>query len=296
MTEGTLLRRIKMSYKELLKEITERLKATNVPEAESDAWRLFEGITGFNRAHFFMVGNEEITDFAIIEKARLQTEKRVEGCPVQYITGVQEFYGFEFEVSKDTLIPRFDTELLVEETAKYSEGKSVLDMCTGTGCILIALAKTAGIKKGVGCDISEGAVELAKRNACRNHAEDKTVFFAGDLFNALKGTEYENEKFDIIVSNPPYIKTAVIDTLSASVRDYEPRTALDGSEDGLWFYRRITKEATCSLNDNGILAYEIGYDQGSEVTALMLEQGFTEVRVIKDYAGLDRIVIGRKDK
>ena len=282
-----------MTYRELLKEITERLKATNVPEAESDAWRLFEGITGFDRAALFMKGNDSADEDAV-RRAREWTDRRIEGCPVQYITGVQEFYGFEFEVSPDTLIPRFDTELLVEEAAKYAEGKSVLDMCTGTGCILIALAKTVKLKCAVGCDISEGAVELAKRNAVRNSVEEEVSFFGGDLFCALKGTEYEGRCFDLIVSNPPYIRTADIERLDTEVRDHEPRTALDGMEDGLCFYRKITREATYSLTDNGILAYEIGYDQGEDVKRIMEDEGFSGIEVIKDYAGLDRIVIGRK--
>ncbi len=285
-----------MSYKELLKEITDRLKATNVPEAESDAWRLFEGITGFNRAALFMKGNEEISDETMICKARKWTDERLTGCPVQYIIGHQEFCGFDFEVGRSTLIPRFDTELLVEKVADIASGKTVLDMCTGTGCILIALARLTDIKTGVGCDISEEAVELAKRNAAKNNTSDRTFFYSGDLFSALKGTDFENQKFDIIVSNPPYIKTAVIDTLSSTVSKFEPRTALDGTEDGLCFYRKITREATYSLTDNGVLAYEIGYDQGIEVRQIMLDLGFKDVGIYKDYAGLDRIVIGKKVK
>ncbi len=284
-----------MSYKELLKEITERLKATNVPEAESDAWRLFEGITGFDRAALFMKGNEEAPEEAL-KKAEEWTAERLTGCPVQYIIGSQDFCGLTFEVSRDTLIPRFDTELLAEKVAAVADGKKVLDMCTGTGCILISVAKSADLKAAVGCDISEGAVRLARRNAERNGVSEKTRFFTGDLFDALKNTEFENERFDIIVSNPPYIKTAVIDTLSPDVRDFEPRSALDGTEDGLWFYRRITKEAIYSLTDDGILIYEIGYDQGADVKKIMEDNGFKDIGIIKDYAGLDRIVVGRKDK
>ncbi|MCR5584491.1 MAG: peptide chain release factor N(5)-glutamine methyltransferase [Lachnospiraceae bacterium] len=284
-----------MSYKELLKEITEKLKATNVPEAESAAWRLFEGITGFDRAALFMKGNEEVTDASMIEKARKWTEERLTGCPVQYIIGYQEFCGLTFEVGRDTLIPRFDTELLAEKVMELASGKKVLDMCTGTGCILISVARMADTKTAVGCDISEGAVRLAQRNAVRNGVSEKTEFFTGDLFDALKNTKYENEKFDIIVSNPPYIRSEVIETLSPTVRDFEPRAALDGTEDGLWFYERITTGATYSLASDGILAYEIGYDQGADVKRIMSDKGFKDISIIKDYAGLDRIVIGRKD-
>jgi release factor glutamine methyltransferase len=284
-----------MSYKELLKEITEKLKATNVPEAESDAWRLFEGLTGFDRATLFLKGNDEIADAGLIEKAREWTAERLTGCPVQYITGFQEFCGLTFEVGRDTLIPRFDTELLAEKVAELASGKKVLDMCTGTGCILISVVKMSDTGAAVGCDISEGAVRLAKRNAVRNGVSERTEFFTGDLFDALKNTEYENEKFDIIVSNPPYIRSDVIETLSPTVRDFEPRTALDGTEDGLWFYERITTGATYSLASKGILAYEIGYDQGADVKRIMSEKGFRDISIIKDYAGLDRIVIGRKE-
>ncbi|MCR5823137.1 MAG: peptide chain release factor N(5)-glutamine methyltransferase [Lachnospiraceae bacterium] len=282
-----------MTYKELLKEITDRLKATNVPEAESDAWRLFEGITGFDRATLFLRGNET-ADHEKEAKALEWTDRRLTGCPVQYIIGTQEFCGFEFEVAPDTLIPRFDTEVLVDVVSKEASGKSVLDMCTGTGCILISLARLCDLETAVGCDISEKAVELAKRNAKRNGTAEKTLFFVGDLFEALKDTEFEDHKFDIIVSNPPYIRSADIEELSPTVRDFEPRRALDGMEDGLCFYRRITKEATYSLKDNGLLAYEIGWDQGACVSAIMKDHGFKEIEVIKDYAGLDRIVIGRK--
>jgi release factor glutamine methyltransferase len=285
-----------MNYKELLKEITDRLKATNVPEAESDAWRLFEGITGFDRGTLFLKGNDEVSDGAMLEKAREWTQKRLTGCPVQYIIGYQTFCGFDFEVSPDTLIPRFDTEILAETVAQEASGKNVLDMCTGTGCILISVAKLADTGCAVGCDVSEKAVELAERNAKRNGVASKTSFFTGDLFDALKGTEYENFKFDIIVSNPPYIRSADIETLSPTVRDFEPRSALDGTEDGLWFYERITKDATYSLADNGLLAFETGCDQGNDVSEIMKENGFSDVRIIKDYAGLDRIVIGKKEK
>ena len=137
-------------------------------------------------------------------------------------------------------------------------------------------------------------MELAKRNAERNGVSEITEFYSGDLFDALKGTGFKDKKFDIIVSNPPYIRSAEIDRLSPEVRDFEPRTALDGTEDGLCFYRRITEEAIYSLADNGILAYEIGFDQGSEVTGIMSRFGFVNIRVIKDYAGLDRVVIGKK--
>ncbi len=284
-----------MNYRDFLKQITDRLKAANVPEAEPDAWRLFEGITGFDRAAFFMKA-EDTPTADMLAKAEEWVAKRLTGCPVQYITGYQSFCGFDFEVSRDTLIPRFDTEILAEEMAAVADGKKVLDMCTGTGCIAISVAKLSNPDIVVGCDISEGAVALARRNAVRNGAEDKTRFFCGDLFAALKGTGYETTKFDIIVSNPPYIRSADIELLSPTVRDFEPRTALDGTEDGLWFYERITKDATYSLTDNGVLSFEIGCDQGADVSKIMSASGFGNIRVIKDYAGLDRIVIGRKEK
>ncbi len=284
-----------MNYRDFLKQITDRLKAANVPEAESDAWRLFEGITGLDRAAFFMKATETPAP-DMIGKGDEWVTKRLTGCPVQYITGHQAFCGFDIEVSRDTLIPRFDTEILAEKTAAVADGKKVLDMCTGTGCIAIAVAKLAVPDIVVGCDISEGAVALARRNAVRNGAENRTRFFCGDLFEALKGTEYETTGFDIIVSNPPYIRSADIELLSPTVRDFEPRTALDGTEDGLWFYERITKGATYSLTDNGVLSFEIGCDQGADVSEIMSANGFKNIRVIKDYAGLDRIVIGRKEK
>ena len=272
-----------ISCKEALQCAVELLVNAGVPDAEIDAWYLFEHVTGMNRSAFFLHKEEEMQP----EHAELLTElstQRAKRIPLQYITGSQEFMGYSFLVSPATLIPRQDTEVLVEEVIRVAEGKSVLDMCTGTGCILLSLAKMCRLTKAVGTDISAEAIETAKTNAKR--LETDAVFFCGDLFDAVPA----GERFDILVSNPPYIPSAVIETLMPEVKDHEPMSALDGDEDGLAFYRRIINEANKFLTENGQIFFEIGCEQGADVSALLLQNGFTDIRVLKDLAGLDRVV------
>ena len=283
-----------MTYRELLNSATKILCDAGISDASSDAWILFSERCGLSRSEYFMHAEDEITNEELINKLFDDVRKRADGCPVQYITGKQNFCGLDFFVSPDTLIPRFDTEVLTEIVLKEAKNKTVLDMCTGTGCILISLCALSESVTGVGSDISEGAVELAKKNAEYNGVADKTHFFAGDLFNALTGTKYESYEFDIIVSNPPYIKDEDIKKLDVSVKNYEPIAALSGHSDGLWFYEKITEEAGKHLKQNGLLAYETGYDEGKDVSEIMKRYGYTNIRIFKDYAGLDRVVTGRK--
>ena len=188
-------------------------------------------------------------------------------------------------MNEHVLIPRFDTEILVEEVMKeLHDGFSILDMCTGSGCILLSLLKYSNNCSGVGVDISENALAVAKENQKRLGLD--ASFVQSDLFEQITG------KYDIIVSNPPYIRSDVIPTLMEEVRLHEPVLALDGTEDGLFFYRKIVKESTDYLNGGGWLFFEIGYDQGEAVKKLMEENGFKNVKVVKDYAGLDRVVLG----
>ena len=225
-----------MTFKEALQQAVELLMAAKVPDANVDAWYLFEYVTGKNRASYFLHMEEEMPQEQAEKLAEL-VEIRAKRIPLQYITGTQEFMGYSFLVSPATLIPRQDTEVLVEEVSRVAEGKSVLDLCTGTGCILLSLAKMCSLKRAVGTDISAEAVETAKSNAKRLQAEAE--FFCGDLFFAVP-----QERFDIIVSNPPYIPSAVIDTLMPEVKEHEPMSALDGDADGLKFYREICKNAS----------------------------------------------------
>ncbi len=277
------------SYRDVLNIATHELSCSNVPDADIDAWLLFEYKTGFSRTDFFMSSGREMPENERIEYLKL-IEKRKERIPLQHITGTQDFMGLTFKISKDTLIPRQDTEVVCEEALKYSKGRSVLDLCTGTGCILLSIGKLGGATKLVGTDVSDGALETARENAISLGLS--ADFLKGDLFEALKGFDFGT--FDMIISNPPYIPSKDIETLSPEVKDHEPIAALDGDVDGLAFYRRITKDAPNYLNKGGVLIFEIGYDEAKAVEGLMAEAGFINIYTKKDLAGLDRLVCGLK--
>lgn len=272
-----------ISCKEALRNAVELLVTAGVPDAEIDAWYLFEHVTGMNRASYFLHDTDAMED-EHVKKLQDLTEKRAKRIPLQYITGSQEFMGYSFLVSPATLIPRQDTEVLVEEVSHVAEGKRVLDLCTGTGCILLSLAKMCRISVAVGTDISAEAIETAKENALRLEADAN--FYCGDLFDAVP----QGMRFDIIVSNPPYIPSSVIESLMPEVKEHEPMSALDGDADGLKFYREIIKNANKYLTEQGMIYFEIGCEQGADVSALLAENGFQNIRVIKDLAGLDRVV------
>lgn len=272
-----------ISCKEALQCTVELLVNAGVPDAEIDAWYLFEHVTGMNRSAYFLHKEEELPKEQAERLAEL-SKQRAKRIPLQYITGSQEFMGYSFLVSPSTLIPRQDTEVLVEEVSRVAEGKSVLDLCTGTGCIILSLAKMCRLTKAVGTDISKEAIETAKKNAKRLEADAK--FFCGDLYNAVPA----GERFDILVSNPPYIPSAVIETLMPEVKEHEPMSALDGEEDGLAFYRKIIMEANKFLTEKGQIFFEIGCEQGADVSELLRQNGFENIRVLKDLAGLDRVV------
>ena len=285
-----------MTYQETYITGKERLTAAGIEEAALDARLLLEHVCGTDRNELFvhgdrMLGLEQILQYEELLKRR---ERRI---PLQHLTGMQEFMGLEFRVNEQVLIPRQDTEILVEEVLKnLHDGMSVLDLCTGSGCILISLLRYTNNCRGLGVDISPGALSVARKNAerlipeCLIHEEDGDRacirLLESDLYEQVEG------QFDLIVSNPPYIPTRVIDTLMPEVREHEPRLALDGSEDGLLFYRRIIDGSRAHLKGGGMLFFEIGYDQGKAVSELMEKAGFLEVQVIKDYAGLDRVVSG----
>lgn len=273
-----------MTLKEALGYGKSYLKKQNILEYELDAWYLLEHTIKENKTYFLLHQCEELEE----EKERLYRNylmKRGNHIPLQHITKEQEFMGFNFLVNENVLIPRQDTEVLVEEVLKrLKKDMSVLDMCTGSGCIIISLKKLKPDIFAYACDISDKALEVAKENARKN--QTAVCFEQGNLFEMI------NDKFDVIVSNPPYIPTKEIQELMEEVKEYEPMLALDGKEDGLYYYRELIKQAGTYLLPNGFLCFEIGYDQGEAVSMLMKEAGFVNIVTIKDLAGLDRVVIG----
>ena len=277
--------KVEYSLKGLLTDGTKMLTQAGIDEAELDARYILEYITGLNSAQYF-IHSEDIIEKNKAEEFFRLIERRSKRIPLSYVIGTRDFFGLTFKVDENVLIPEQETELLVEEVIKYSEGKSVLDMCTGSGCIAISIALFGKPSKVAASDISEKALEVARENA-KSLKAGEISFIQGDMF------ENVTDKFDIIVSNPPYIETGEIDELMPEVRDYIPRLALDGDIDGLKFYRIISKEAVKKLNKNGRIFYEIGYNQSRAVASILFENGFTDITVIKDYSGLDRIVMAK---
>ena len=264
-----------MTYRECYEKGCLALQTAGIEEATLDARLLLEAVCGTNRNDLLVHGEQSVTPEAE-EKYLGWIGQRAEHIPLQQLTGEQDFMGLTFAVNEHVLIPRQDTEILVEEVLKeLHDGMRVLDMCTGSGCILLSLLHYSNACEGLGVDLSVDAV-----NADRVH------FLQSDLFDKVEG------KFEIIVSNPPYIASAEVEKLMPEVRDHEPRMALDGTEDGLHFYRRIIEEAGKHLVSSGMLFFEIGYDQGQAVSELMRTEGYREVQVVQDYAGLDRVVFG----
>lgn len=276
-----------MKLSELYGLFVDTLNKSGFAEAESDSRLIFEYIAGIDRVKLTLEGDRELEP-GVEEKLKAALDKRLTHMPVQYITGYQNFMGLEFMVSKDVLIPRMDTETLVEEVLRLGlSNVRVLDICTGSGCILLSILKYVYGSSGVGVDISDDALGVAKANSEALGID--ATFIKSDMFENIP----KDERFDIVVSNPPYIRSDVIGTLMSEVKDYEPILALDGSEDGLKFYRIIADRAPEYLNNGGMLFLEIGYDQGAEVSALLSAAGFMDVEVIKDLSGLDRVVSGR---
>ena len=284
-----------MNYKEIYLWGRSELEKAGISEFELDARLLLEHICHTNRNTLLVHGDREMT-VEEVKEYRKAIEARGSRIPLQHITGVQEFMGLEFKVNKHVLCPRQDTECLVEEVMRYlHDGNRILDMCTGSGCILLSLLHYSNHCSGMGVDISQEALEVAAKNADNIAAmkrpnpwkKDTVELLHSDLFSKVP-----MEKFDIIVSNPPYIASAVIPTLMEEVREHEPMSALDGKEDGLFFYRKIVAESRDYLAKEGMLVFEIGHDQGQAVSDMMKEAGFKDVVVVKDFAGLDRVVYG----
>ncbi len=280
-----------MTLRELLTEGEHTLQAAGIDDWKMDAWYLMEETLQVTRTRYLMDSGKIISED---EENRYlsQIRKRAEHIPLQHLTGHQEFMGLDFQVSEDVLVPRQDTEVLVEEVLKYMRsGMHVLDMCTGSGCILLSTLKLAaelnGCRdlQGTGADLSEKALRIAKQNRKNLGLEETATLLQSNLFENISGM------YDIIVSNPPYIASEVITTLSEEVKDHEPMMALDGGTDGLDFYRMIIEKSPSYLTMGGMLFFEIGYDQGKSVSQLM-EKDFEDIHVIKDLAGLDRVVYG----
>ena len=290
------------TFKETLDEGVIYLQKRGIGDAKIDAWQLMEFVWEINRSYYFAHLNDII-------KAEKQAQymsliyRRGEHVPLQYITNQADFMGHTFYVDEQVLIPRQDTESLVEEVLQVvQDGDSILDMCTGSGCIILSLLlartreqdvskddvnKVITTISGVGVDISAAALEVAQKNAQKLKVD--VDFIKSNLFEAVDGV------YNIIVSNPPYIHPEELARLMPEVREHEPMLALDGKEDGLSFYCKIVKEAAKFLVARGYLAFEIGYNQGADVAAMMRRSGYNNVRIVKDLAGLDRVVIGQRD-
>ena len=273
-----------MTISEAVQKAKKCLEENHVPDYSADALSLLQFVCGIDRARYYACGGEALPDAdRYLDAVRIRASR----VPLQQIMGETYFFGLRFVVTEDVLCPRIETELLVEEALKrLSPGNRFLDLCTGSGCIAVSLLNANPELTGCGCDLSEKALSIAFQNAALHGVSDRLVLRCGNLFDAVSGT------YDMIVSNPPYIASDVIETLMEEVKCHEPRMALDGGEDGLSFYRRILKDAGKHLKEEGWLIVETGYDQGDAVRSMFIDHGYGEVRVMQDLAGRDRIVLG----
>ena len=274
-----------MNYTEAFLMGMQKLKEAEIGEAQLDARLLLEEVCGTDHNTLLCHGDREVSE-AEEEQYRKALEQRAVHVPLQHLLGYQDFMGLRFQVNEYVLIPRQDTEILVEEAMRYlHDGMRILDLCTGSGCILLSLLHYSNDCEGVGVDISQEALQVAAQNA--ELLGIKADFLKSDLYEKVTG------KFDLLVSNPPYIERKVIPILMEEVREYDPYIALDGGEDGLDFYRRIIGGAQDYLKRGGQILMEIGSGQAQAVSELLREAGFKEIDVCRDFAGLDRVVSGR---
>ncbi|CDF08016.1 release factor glutamine methyltransferase [Firmicutes bacterium CAG:95] len=274
-----------MNYTEAFLMGMQKLKEAEIGEAQLDARLLLEEVCGTDHNTLLCHGDREVSE-AEEEQYRKALEQRAVHVPLQHLLGYQDFMGLRFQVNEHVLIPRQDTEILVEEAMRYlHDGMRILDLCTGSGCILLSLLHYSNDCEGTGVDISKEALQVAALNA--ELLGIKADFLKSDLYEKVTG------KFDLLVSNPPYIERKVIPTLMEEVREYDPYIALDGGEDGLDFYRRIIGGAQDYLERGGQILMEIGSGQAQAVSELLREAGFKEIDVCRDFAGLDRVVSGR---
>ncbi len=307
-----------MTLLELYTEGRDTLETAGIQtDAEIDARELLFAAFSTDMTQYLLNRTRELPDDGTLREPRERYQdmirQRSRRIPLQQILGKAEFMGLEFEIDNHVLVPRQDTETLVEqvlmdcrkrgagvltkirrepggsagEKETAETGLSLLDLCTGSGCIVVSLAVYGDFARITATDLSDSALQIAKKNA-EHHVPGKLVFYQGDLFGALPESR---EKYDVITANPPYIPTDVIAGLEPEVRIYEPRLALDGHEDGLYFYRRILSEAGDYLAPDGRIYLEIGYDQAQSVTAIAKAEGYRPVRICRDLAGNDRVVI-----
>jgi len=295
-----------MRLLDLLRKSTDCLEAAGIDEAFADAELLVFHAANMDRIDAYV--NNPAVKSSDSAKVRRLLQRRLKGEPVQYIVGQIEFLGLTIKVGRGVLIPRPETELLVEEAIKAvmrnkisvaSKEKnalrvtqraslSVLDLCAGSGCIALSLAKEFPDAEVYGTDLSKEALVYAKKNAKANDIKNVT-FLQGSLFEPVKGKAY-----DLITANPPYIRRSELETLQREIRDWEPISALDGGEDGMDFYRTILSSADQFLNPGGSLFLELGYDQAEAVKKVAKRQGFLDLAVINDYAGIGRILAVRR--
>ena len=288
MTDSTVP---KLTYRQMCHNGAAILADAGITDAEYDSFALLEYITGMDRTAYILNGSKSVPE-DIAERYDAVIDRRSSHIPLQHITGQAWFYGRGFNVNSDVLVPRQDTEVLVSEALKVINAKdSVLDMCTGSGCIIITLALEKKLGRALGADISEAALKVASGNREKLGADDVT-FVKSNIFSDINVND--DELFDVIVSNPPYIATGEIETLTEEVRIHDPYIALDGLEDGLHFYREITQQSMNYIKSGGWLLYEIGCTQAHDVSDIMSEYGYSNIKVIKDLAGLDRVVIGQR--
>lgn len=266
------------------------LEENQVSDAKIDANLLLEYVLDVNKVYIIINGNEELTKEQIdkyMELIRLRADKK----PLQYIIGHQEFMGLDFIVNKNVLIPRQDTEVLVLEAINCIEGNNIiniLEIGTGSGCIPISICENCKEVIATTVDISDKAIEIAKKNAIANEVSDRITFIQSNLLsNVDKDIEYE-----LFISNPPYIKKDDINDLMIEVKDHEPINALDGGKDGLYFYREISKQVKDFATKKSYILYEVGHNQSIEVKNILEDYGYTDIEIIKDLAGINRVVKG----
>jgi len=282
---------LRRTLKNVIKSGEDILRKSDIDNSAYDSFALISDILNIDRSYYFLHEQDEVLEDVYIAYMK-RIKRRANHIPLQHIIGYTEFWKYRFFVNEYVLVPRQDTETLVEEALKkIDQNATVLDMCTGSGCILISLALETNFQEGIGVDISKEALAVASRN--KESLKTKNVeFLESDLFEKLQGIF--NHRFDVIVSNPPYIKTSVIEELDEEVRVHDPIMALDGHENGLYFYEAITAQSVDFMKAGGWLIYEIGYDQAEDVKQIMIRCGFGNIEIVKDLTGHDRVLIGQK--
>jgi len=280
---------------ETLKQASQQLREASVPNDVLDAQTLLAEALGKDRTYLIVNFNEQLSEELLAKFQRL-IARRASGEPLQYITGHQQFFGLEFEVTPDVLIPRPETELIVEETIRLVEQDKfiapiIIDVGTGSGCIAVALARELEDAEITACDISESALAVARRNAAKHELAGRIEFIKSDLFSALPETRFA----DFILSNPPYVAAHELPTLQREVRDWEPHIALTDHGDGLSLYRRLLNESASRLKPGGYLICELGYGQSETVSAIADSQVWKDPHLLNDLQGIPRtLVLGKK--